>query len=479
MSQSSDCCASFSLFRSHLQSAFSVHPRLSDRAEMSQAPAVVDVMGGICEEGGSLVLTATLGISVKVCAWQTADRDLKIRRFETNGEGDPHDFSLTMDRIGKDDPSGELLLAACRRADCEWAAPVCLAAHRALLDGLFPRPQAGLMFLVQSDFPSDADLGLPCATAAAVIDALARLFGATIEPLRKAITAAHCVSPLTVVPRLRMAMTALRGAADGSLLQLRFVPQFSCEPLSLPAGITLTAARTRLQRPTRSHRLRETQLCAEMCNRMILDLRQKDGQPIDARGAHLAAITPTEYVDRYRDRLPSKITGKAFVERFGTLRGLDELSREKEIFKIRSRAEHHIYENRRVHDFVTNIVRAGRMAAPDALIAAGELMYASHWSYSQRCGIGGVETDRLVSAIRRRGSAAGLFGAKITGNGNGGEVVVLMRDDETAHAALQSAVDEAQAASKQPIEVFSGSLAGVEHFQPTQVADLLGAPAAV
>lgn len=479
MSQSSDCCASFSQFRTHLQSAFSAHPRLRDRAEMSQAPAVVDVMGGICEEGGSLVLTATLGISVKICAWQTADRDFKVRMYGASPGTAHRDFAIAMDKIGGADPTGESLFAACRLADCDWAAPVCLAVHRALIEGVVPRPQTGLMFLVQSDFPHDADLGSPCATAAATIDALAKLTGGRVEPLRKANIAALSVVPITALPRLRIAMTALCGVADGSLMQLRFIPQFSSEPLTLPAGITITAARTQLTRPTSPQRLQETRLCAEMCNRMILRLRQKEGWSGDPRGTHLAAISPAEYVDRFRDELPSKITGKAFVAQFGELRGLDGISGEKEVFKIRSRAEHHIYENRRVHDFVTNIVRAGRMAAPDALIAAGDLMYASHWSYSQRCGIGGVETDRLVSAIRRRGAAAGLFGAKITGNGSGGEVVVLMRDDDAARSALQSAVEEAQAASQKPIDVFNGSLAGVEHFQPTQVADLLGAPAAV
>ena len=56
----------------------------------------------------------------------------------------------------------------------------------------------------------------------------------------------------------------------------------------------------------------------------------------------------------------------------------------------------------------------------------GELMYASHASYSA-CGLGSDGTDLLVELVRQAGPAAGLFGAKITGGGSGGTVAILGR----------------------------------------------------
>ncbi len=56
----------------------------------------------------------------------------------------------------------------------------------------------------------------------------------------------------------------------------------------------------------------------------------------------------------------------------------------------------------------------------------GELMYASHESYSA-CGLGSSGTDRLVEMVRQAGPEAGLFGGKITGGGSGGTVAVLGR----------------------------------------------------
>jgi len=174
--------------------------------------------------------------------------------------------------------------------------------------------------------------------------------------------------------------------------------------------------------------------------------------------------------------MPSKITRKAFMERFGTLRGLEDGDvNPKGIYKIRSRTEHHIYENRRVHDFVTSINRARRADATHSLSAAGELMYASHWSHSQRCGIGGVETDRLANAIRRHGPAAGLFGAKVTAGGEGGEMVLLMHRHQDAHSALEQVVSKERAETRQPIRVYDGALPGAESFQAPGLLDSAGA----
>jgi galactokinase len=102
-------------------------------------------------------------------------------------------------------------------------------------------------------------------------------------------------------------------------------------------------------------------------------------------------------------------------------------------------------------------------------------MYASHWSHSQRCGIGGVETDRLVNAIRGHGPAAGLFGAKVTAGGEGGELVLLMLNDEQAHAALEQVASQARTETRQPVRVYDGALPGAESFQAPGMVDPAGA----
>jgi galactokinase len=58
----------------------------------------------------------------------------------------------------------------------------------------------------------------------------------------------------------------------------------------------------------------------------------------------------------------------------------------------------------------------------------GELMAESHVGYSS-CGLGTARTDELVDAVRRAGWERGLAGARVSGGGSGGTVVVLGRED--------------------------------------------------
>jgi len=99
-------------------------------------------------------------------------------------------------------------------------------------------------------------------------------------------------------------------------------------------------------------------------------------------------------------------------------------------------------------------------------------MYASHWSHSQRCGIGGVEPDLLTSAIRKQAPSAGLYGAKVTAGGAGGEMVLLMRDTPQAKAALADAIAKAENAGSRKIHIWAGSLPGAEHFDAPALSDL-------
>ncbi len=471
MNRTMDGCASLPRLCGDLRAAFTAHGQPQGRIVLAQAPGVVDVMGGICEDAGSLVLTATLGLSVQACIWETGGSEVRVRLHHDSTDGEAKEFALPVSAFGTGDPEGYGINDRCRSAQSEWAAPAFLVLHRALVEGTIPRPAAGLSILLESDFPVEADLGRPCATAAAVLDGLCKLHEKTVERFKKAELASAAVVPLTGLRRTRVAMTAFCGAPDGSLLRMQFRPNPLCEVLALPAGLILTAVRTHLTRPTTRERLLETRLCAEMGERMIHNLRRRDGH--EPGMASLAAITPVDYVEHYRNDVPQKITAKAFAATFGEVRGLTDGTDGRAVYKVRSRLEHHIYENQRVQEFVTAISRARRTGAEEALIEAGEKMYASHWSHSQRCGIGGAEADLIKDEIRARGPKDGLYGAKVTGGGEGGEVVVLMRNDEKAKAALASAMKDAGAACKRAIDIYDGSLGGADFFKSPEMSQLL------
>jgi galactokinase len=91
----------------------------------------------------------------------------------------------------------------------------------------------------------------------------------------------------------------------------------------------------------------------------------------------------------------------------------------------------------------------------------GELMFQSHWSYTE-CGLGCQATDQLIDLVRLHRGDDLLFGAKITGGGAGGTVAVL--GSAQAESAFQKVVsDYAELQSFQPY-VFEGSSIGADRY---------------
>jgi len=177
---------------------------------------------------------------------------------------------------------------------------------------------------------------------------------------------------------------------------------------------------------------------------------------------YLSRISVSDFVERFRDRIPTKITGGAFTDRFGEPDVLFGPVDPSFVYKVRSRTEHHVYEHDRAMQFVQYLTRAARVSDDgQSLAAAGELMYASHWSYGQRCGLGGIETDLMVNLLRKHGQQAGIFGAKITGQGCGGVVGVLMRDTDEAMGAVERAMEAYQAAKNLTPRLLRSTGAGI------------------
>ena len=90
-------------------------------------------------------------------------------------------------------------------------------------------------------------------------------------------------------------------------------------------------------------------------------------------------------------------------------------------------------------------------------------MYAAHESYRGNCRLSVGEVDFLVEAVRRRGAACGLYGAKITGGGTGGAVAVFGKLGALAEHVPQFAEEYSRRVGAVP-EVFEGTSPGAFEF---------------
>ena len=124
-------------------------------------------------------------------------------------------------------------------------------------------------------------------------------------------------------------------------------------------------------------------------------------------------------------------------------------------YAIRTCTKHPVYENFRVKLFA-QIIKNYATEFQDysnRLSLLGELMFQSHQSYSE-CGLGHPEADWIVQRVKDIGSNKGLFGARITGNGNGGTVCVLS-SGLSGPAQAASIHQELQARLDQPLAYYA------------------------
>ncbi|OAY68042.1 L-arabinokinase [Ananas comosus] len=133
----------------------------------------------------------------------------------------------------------------------------------------------------------------------------------------------------------------------------------------------------------------------------------------------------------YAKNLPESITGETFVKHYADHNDTVTVIDPKRSYCVKAPTRHPIYENFRVEAFKALLTAAN---SDEQLSALGELMYQCHYSYND-CGLGSDGTDRLVKLVQEmqhrkslRDGSPSLFGAKITGGGSGGSVCVIGRN---------------------------------------------------
>ena len=90
----------------------------------------------------------------------------------------------------------------------------------------------------------------------------------------------------------------------------------------------------------------------------------------------------------------------------------------------------------------------------------GELMLQSHVSYSS-VGLGNSATDEIVKLAMDAGPDAGIYGARVSGGGNGG-TVVMMCYGKKGKLTAKTIYQEYKKKSKNRIHFFQGSNHGAQ-----------------
>jgi L-arabinokinase len=428
------------------------------------APGRLDLMGGIADYSGALVLQ-----------WPIAERTrATIRRHER-----PHLRIASRDPDGRVrvadvpaepvcDPAvtyAELRRLLADESDTPWAAYV--AGVLAVLvrdEGL--RFTGGADIVVESDVPEGKGVSSSAALEAAVLAALVQVEQLMLEPRRAALLCQRAENLVVGAPCGVMDQMAVIAGRRGHLLALLCQPAELQGHVPLPRGLAVFGIDSGIRHAVSGSDYTAVRVGAFMGYRVIADLA---GLPVragerpghvrveDARWQGYLANVGSEAFGTYDAHVPNTLTGSVFLKRYGgTTDPVTTIDRDR-CYAIWTPTAHPVYEHERVGEFARLLrdLDPDDGAPPRAVCERlGALMYASHASYS-RCGLGSEGTDLLVELARAAGPEAGIYGAKITGGGSGG-TVALLASPASAPRVRAIARDYAARTGREPV-VFAGS----------------------
>nr|PZN27427.1 MAG: GHMP kinase [Pseudomonadota bacterium] len=427
---------------------------------VARAPGRLDVMGGIADYSGSLVLELPLSEAAFAAA-QLHDEPF-VRVVSLDGEHGPPSRDVVL-------PGPAVLEADYAEAkrlfhadpDNAWAAyiggvAVALARER----GLAAR---GVRLLVASRVPEGRGVSSSAAIEAAALFALAAAAGIELAEMEAANLCQKVENLVVGAPCGVMdQMTAICGR-NGRLLELVCQPARVLGSIEIPEDLAFFGIDSAVRHHVTGDAYRDVRIAAFMGYRMLtaragMTARRTGDRHVaidDTRwGGYLANVTPSELALTLGERLPERMTGAEFLARYtGTSDLLTEIDPAR-TYPVRAATEHPIHEHHRVQLFAELLQRSASERRNRLL---GELMVASHLGYSA-CGLGSPATDRIVRLVHDAGPRAGLYGAKITGGGSGGTVAVLARRE--AEVAVREVAYQYAVETDHEPRVFAGSSAG-------------------
>jgi galactokinase len=442
---------------------------------LSRAPGRLDLMGGIADYSGSLVLQWPTREAALVALQTDPEPRLRIVSAAADGDRPARVVGVPLDvlRDGGIPVSYERARAwFAAGVERHWAAYIAGAWLVLAREHAMPLT-TGARVLLSSRVPEGKGVSSSAAIEVATMTALTSAVGLQIEPRTLAMACQRVENLVAGAPCGVMDQMAVTLGEEGRLMALLCQPAEFQGTLALPPDLALWGVDSGVRHAVGGSDYGAVRTGAFMGYRVLAALAGFQAWPEEQPGlvrvrderwrGYLANVSNEEF-ERFEADVPLSMRGDRFLEELGGT--TDPVTRVKpgREYAVRTPASHAVREHARVRRFA-ELLAAPSSATRDAEL--GRLMYASHASYSQ-CGLGAAATDALVADVERTGSP--LFGAKITGGGSGGVVAILGRRD--AASVVHRIADEHARRTGHGGHVFSGSSPGATAFGVVRLGPL-------
>ncbi|XP_042495779.1 L-arabinokinase-like [Macadamia integrifolia] len=449
---------------------------------VARAPGRLDVMGGIADYSGSLVLQMPIREACHVAVqsihpsnqklWKHAQARqlakgkestpvLQIVSYgsEISNRGPTFDMDLS-DLMDGDEPLSyeKANKFFAQDPSQKWAAYVA-GTILVLMAELGVRFDNSISMLVSSAVPEGKGVSSSASVEVASMSALAAAHGLNINPRDLALLCQKVENHVVGAPCGVMdQMTSACGEANRLLAMI-------CQPaeviglVDIPPHVRFWGIDSGIRHSVGGTDYGSVRIGAFMGRKMIKSMASSllspssstdySHQLVDSNGIdefeeggvelveaeasldYLCNLPPHRYESVYARRLPESMLGETFLQKYNDHNDSVTVIDQWRSYGVKAPAQHPIYENFRVKAFKSLLTA---QSSQEQLTSLGELMYQCHYSYSA-CGLGTDGTDRLVQLVQEmqhskisKSENGTLFGAKITGGGSGGTVCVIGRN---------------------------------------------------
>ncbi len=459
---------------------------------LARAPGRLDLMGGIADYSGSLVLQLPLKVATWVAVQPHDQRTVTIQSDGIQDLGVKQRAFFQLGTLVPDRPLeyGDARALFAREPERTWSAYLArvlfepdpepawaayvagalIVLHRELGQPL----RKGVRILIGSDVPVGKGISSSAALEVAALEALAAMMNVQIGERELALLAQKVENHVVGAPCGVMDQMTAACGRPFHLMELLCQPAELRGHLAIPAGLEVFGVDSGIRHAVSGADYGSVRTAAFMGYRIIAAKLGLPATSIRGRveiedrqfGGYLANVSPALWRERFESAVPERMPGKEFLARYGGSTDDATTVDPERVYAVRTCTAHPIFEHERVTTF-RSLLAAGA-ATEAARVQLGELMYQSHASYS-RCGLGSDGTDLLVDMVRAAGPAAGFYGAKITGGGSGGTVAVLAAAGK--RAALEQIVDRYQQKTERAAQIFAGSSPGARPFGVRRLPD--------
>ncbi|KAH8481457.1 hypothetical protein H0E87_029074 [Populus deltoides] len=472
---------------------------------VARAPGRLDVLGGIADYSGSLVLQMPIREACHVAVQKNHPSKQKLWKHaqarhhadheklapileivslgsELNNRGPTFDMDLSDFKDGEKPISYEAARKYFAKDPSQkWAAYVA-GTILVLMTELGVCFENSISILVSSGVPEGKGVSSSAALEVATMSAIAAAHGLNIPPRDLALLCQKVENHVVGAPCGVMdQMTSACGEAN-KLLAMVCQPAEVLGVVDIPSHVRFWGIDSGLRHSVGGSDYGSVRIGTYMGRKIIKstaaglskgnnkDDMDKDGIELlnnEASLDYLCNLPPHRYEGVYVDKLPETITGEEFIKKYVNHEDSVTTIDPKHIYAVKAPTRHPVYENFRVEAFKALLTAT---TSDGQLSALGELMYQCHYSYGA-CGLGSDGTDRLVELVQEmqhskasKSENGTLYGAKITGGGSGGTVCVIGKNFVGSNEQILEIQRRYHVATGFKPYVFEGSSPGAGKF---------------